>query len=214
MAVKLSQEVECPGGLEVSLQKRFDIKLQGGDILGEHILDEVSPVLLGLGNFGAEKAVYAQPYGVTELSGQGGKIAVTTQMLLDKGIFNPAYAILPRGLEGTMVRDLYSPTFAALASFDYAIPIHLGDINITPLLYLNRMVITPHFDYGYSRYPQRHLCSAGSSVTFQFGRLVWAIPVELGVDYSYNFGTLFSMMNENGSRVIRHSIKPVIKISF
>lgn len=147
-------------------------------------------------------------------SGQGGKIAVTTQMLLDKGIFNPAYAILPRGLEGTMVRDLYSPTFAALASFDYAIPIHLGDINITPLLYLNRMVITPHFDYGYSRYPQRHLCSAGSSVTFQFGRLVWAIPVELGVDYSYNFGTLFSMMNENGSRVIRHSIKPVIKISF
>ena len=74
MAVKLGQEVKCPGGLEVSLQKRFDIKLQGVDILGEHILDEGSPVLLRFGNFGAEKAVYAQPYGVTELSGQGGKI--------------------------------------------------------------------------------------------------------------------------------------------
>lgn len=147
-------------------------------------------------------------------TGQGGKISFTAQMRLDRGIFNPAYDILPRGLEGSMMRDLYNPSFAALATLDYAIPVNLGDINITPLFYLNRLVITPHFDYGYSRYPERHLCSAGGSVTFQLGRFIWAIPIELGADYSYNFGTLFSIMDENGSRVIRHSVRPVIRISF
>lgn len=146
--------------------------------------------------------------------GQGGKLSVTSQILLNKGIYNPASEILPRGLEGSIVRGFYNPTMATLLAFDYVIPVYLGDVNITPLIYLNRMIITPHFDYGFSAYPEMHLCSAGSSLTFQLGRLLWSFPLELGVDYSYNFGTLFSIMDENGSRVARHSVKPVIKISF
>lgn len=76
------------------------------------------------------------------------------------------------------------------------------------------MIITPHFDYGYSSHPELHLCSGGASLTLQLGRLLWTFPLEIGVDYSYNFGTVFSMMDESGSRVIRHSVNPVIKISF
>ena len=146
--------------------------------------------------------------------GQGGKLSLTTQMLLNKGIYNPASEILPRGLEGSIMKDFYSPVSATLLTLDYAVPIYLGDINITPLIYLNRMIITPHFDYCFSTYPEMHLCSAGSSLTFQLGRLLWSFPLEIGVDYSYNFGTLFSIMSESGSQVIRHSVKPVIRISF
>lgn len=146
--------------------------------------------------------------------GQGGKISMTTNALIDKGIFNPPSDILPRGLEGSIMRDFYNPSFTALLAFDYAVPVYLGDVNITPLIYLNRMVLTPHFDYCYSRQPRMHLFSAGTSLTFQLGRLLWAFPLEIGVDYSYNFGTLFPVMEENGSKVARHSVKPVIKISF
>ena len=145
---------------------------------------------------------------------QGGKISVTTQKVLNQGIFNPGTEILPRGFSGAIPRNLFSPSFSSLLAFDYAIPVHLGDINITPLIYLNRMVVTPHFDYGYSSHPELHLCSAGASVALQLGRLLWSFPFEIGVDYSYNFGTIFPMMDESGAGVIRHSIKPVIKISF
>ena len=147
-------------------------------------------------------------------SGQGGKFSVTTQMRLSKGIYNPASEILPRGLSGGITRGFYNPSFSTLLSLDYAVPVYLGDINITQLIYINRMVITPHFDYSFSAYPKMHLCSAGSSLTFQLGRLIWAFPMEIGIDYCYNFGTLFSVMDENGSRVVRHSLKPVIKFSF
>ena len=100
--------------------------------------------------------------------GQGGKLSLTTQMLLNKGIYNPASEILPRGLEGSIMKDFYSPVSATLLTL----------------------------------------------VTFQLGRLLWSFPLEIGVDYSYNFGTLFSIMSESGSQVIRHSVKPVIRISF
>ena len=145
---------------------------------------------------------------------QGGKISATTQKVLNQGVFNPGTEILPRGFTGTVPKNLFSPTFSALLTLDYAVPVYLGDINITPLIYLNRMIVTPHFDYGYSSDPELHLCSAGASLTFQLGRLLWSFPLEIGADYSYNFGTIFSMMKENGSRVIRNVISPVIKISF
>ena len=147
-------------------------------------------------------------------SGQGGKVAVTTQMHLSRGIYNPASEILPRGLSGSILRNFHNPYFAALLTFDYTIPVHLGDINITPLIYLNRMIITPHFDYAFSVHPQMHLCSGGSSLTFQLGRLFWSFPLEIGADYSYNFGTLFSVMDESGAKVVRHSVRPVIRIKF
>ena len=146
--------------------------------------------------------------------GQGGKISATVQKVLNQGVFNPGTDILPRGFRNAVPRNLYSPSFSALLTFDYAIPVNLWDINITPLIYLNRMIITPHFDYGYSSHPELHLCSGGASLTLQLGRLLWTFPFEIGVDYSYNFGTVFSMMDESGSRVIRHSLNPVIKISF
>ena len=77
--------------------------------------------------------------------------------------------------------------------------IRIGDVNITPLIYLNRMIITPHFDYGYSASPRLHLFSAGASLTFGLGRLLLAFPMEIGIDYSYNFGTLSAIMGESGS---------------
>ena len=170
------------------------------------------------GNYGIKlsDSWYFHSYGYFPgfFPGQGGKFAVTTQMRLSRGIYNPASEILPRGLGGSITRGFYNPSFATLLSLDYAVPVYLGDINITRLIYLNRMVVTPHFDYGFSAYPKMHLCSAGASLTFQLGRLLWAFPVEIGVDYSYNFGTLFSVMEEKGSRVVRHSVRPVIKFNF
>ena len=138
---------------------------------------------------------------------------MTTNALIDKGIFNPPSDILPRGLEGSIMRDFYNPSFTALLAFDYAVPVYLGDVNITPLIYLNRMVLTPHFDYCYSRQPRMHL----------FRRDIAYIPARqasVGIP-SRNRGRLLvqlryavPVMEENGSKVARHSVKPVIKISF
>lgn len=147
--------------------------------------------------------------------GQGGKLSLTTQMQLSRGIYNPASEILPRGLTGSITRTLYNPSFSTLLTFDYVIPVYLGDINISPLFYLNRLIITPHFDYGFSAHPKLHLCSAGSSLTFELGRFFFTFPFEIGLDYSYNFGSIFSIMKESsGSKVLRHSLRPVIKVKF
>ena len=146
-------------------------------------------------------------------SGQGGKISLTMHATLNEGIYNPPAEILPRGLAGSIPRVLSNPSFASLLTFDYAIPVYLGDVNITPLIYLNRMIITPHFDYGYSASPRLHLFSAGASLTFGLGRLLLAFPMEIGIDYSYNFGTLSAIMGESGTPALRHTIQPVIKIN-
>lgn len=144
---------------------------------------------------------------------QGLKLTLLYQTKLNRGIYNPISDILPRGLDNTFLENMTTPERAAKFTADYVIPINTGDINITPFLYLNRILLTPHFDMMISSGPHETLYSAGASLTLQLGRLIWAFaPFKVGIDYSFNGGSAMNKIESSGMKCPRHFIGPVFKI--
>ena len=78
----------------------------------------------------------------------------------------------------------YSINYASLFA-DYAIPVNLGDITISWLLYLKRARIIPFFDWAYSRgmNDSRHLYSAGTDVLIDFNIFNIPLPLTAGVRF-------------------------------
>ncbi|MDD4057672.1 MAG: hypothetical protein PHO95_02085 [Bacteroidales bacterium] len=78
----------------------------------------------------------------------------------------------------------YSIHYTSLFT-DYAIPINLGDITVSWLLYLKRARVIPFFDWAYSRgmNDSRHLYSGGADLLFDFNIFNIPLPLTAGVRF-------------------------------
>ena len=121
---------------------------------------------------------------------------------------------LPRGLGSNAVLSSYMAGFRSSCKFtaEYAMPVYLGDFNITSAFYIKRAIITPHFDM--SLFPGGSLFSAGLSAAVEFGCFFWiGTPIQIGLTYSYNGGKSFGSLAAAGTGIGRHYIGPVFNIS-
>ena len=119
--------------------------------------------------------------------------------------------ILPRGLNSQTSLLTYTAGSAAAAKLtaEYAIPFWMGDFRIWRLFYVKRGILTPHFDI--TLFGKDRLWSAGASLAIEFGNfLKLSFPMQFGVTYSYNGGTLMGRLG-NGAR---HHVAPTFSISF
>ena len=78
----------------------------------------------------------------------------------------------------------YSITYTSLFA-DYAIPVNLGDITVSWLIYLKRARIIPFFDWAYSRgmNDSKHLYSGGADLLFDFNIFNIPLPLTAGVRF-------------------------------
>lgn len=199
---------------------RFGIVAEAG------IFAPVSPLMLNSG-------AYATTYGYLPGFGtQGLRLAASYQYLTGNSFeFNTASLLrnLPRGFDDNA--KLYSAitqvfTHSTKFSADYAIPFSFGDIDLAEgMLYIKRFVLTPHFDYSiYATAPGKarswgstgNLWSAGASLGIDLGSILQLMfPITLGVDASYNGGSLFGVMDSTYNiPVNRFYITPVFDIAF
>lgn len=99
---------------------------------------------------------------------------------------------------------------------EYGCPIFIGDIGAAGgLIYIKRLVLTPHFDY--TMFFNREwklssgLYSAGATLAVDMSFLLWLnFPLSLGVTYSYNGGPGFKEIPGAG----HHFVGPVFELSF
>ena len=121
----------------------------------------------------------------------------------------------PRGFYGTRTNSFianYASEQLKL-TFDYAIPFSLGDLSfLSPLLYVKNFILTPHFDITQmslrlSSPSSGNLISAGASLEVRLGNLLM-IPYDtrVGVSYSRNAGSLYSLAKAYSSSVKRNYI--------
>ena len=132
--------------------------------------------------------------------------------------------ILPRGFEkeAAMASGL-STRAGAMMKFtaDYAIPIYIGDLSIlSNLLYIKRMVITPHFDctlidpFNRKSSVAGSVWSAGGSLTFNLESVAFiAWPCSAGVTASVNGGSSFEKYKEAYDPG-RWYVGPVFSVTF
>jgi hypothetical protein len=95
--------------------------------------------------------------------------------------------------------------------------VYIGDLSIGgSLLYIKRMVITPHFDFNLVEATPK-LFSVGASLTFDLESILFLTwPCSVGVTYSYNggFNNSINEFNEAGIEIGHHFVGPVFNVSF
>ena len=115
----------------------------------------------------------------------------------DGGIFvEPYVSTVPRGFNSAAQSAMSPYPLQAKLTVDYAIPFaNLEWAALSPIIYLRNLELTPHFDWSYfsATKDSGSLISAGASFAFRLGI---GKPVHLGVDYSYNAGSLYSKIEE------------------
>ena len=122
---------------------------------------------------------------------------------------------LPRGLSSVSALKNFvdSKRNSVKISANYAIPIYIGDFNISSIFYGKRAVITPHFDMTLMG-RNDNLISAGLTASIEFGCFLWiGTPVTIGVTYSYNGGCSFNRLKQAGLNIGHHFIGPVFNLS-
>ncbi len=165
-------------------------------------------------------------YGYTPgiFSTHGLKLSVLAQKRLVGGacLGDDTVNTLPRGLSGDDDVEAYADWYAkssAKFSADYAFPIYLGDVSWgNNFAYLQRMVITPHFDYTAYKWALSNfsgdLWSVGATISLDFGFFCWMkYPFKLGITYSYNGGGAFETLGKY-AEMNHHYVGPVISVSF
>ncbi|MCQ2142670.1 MAG: hypothetical protein MJY56_01235 [Bacteroidales bacterium] len=103
---------------------------------------------------------------------------------------------------------------------EYGCPIYIGDLGaVGGLIYIKRLVLTPHFDY--TMYFDRDwkmssgLYSAGATLAVDMSFLLWLnFPLSLGVTYSYNGGPGFDNLKASIPTLGHHFVGPVFELSF
>ena len=132
--------------------------------------------------------------------------------------------VLPRGYDKAALISSYLANMSgSMVKFtaDYAVPIYIGDLSIlSNLLYIKRMVLTPHFDYtvvdpfDYKSPVRGSLWSAGCSLTFNLEAVAWIPwPCSAGVSASYNGGNMFEKYKKD-YYLDRWSVGPVFSVTF
>ena len=125
--------------------------------------------------------------------------------------------ILPRGLSdnpalGSHV-SLYNDNLVKVTA-DYAIPVYIGDITIGGnWLAIKRLVAYPHFDYTFIK--DKGLWSAGLDLTADLHAIItleW--PCSFGVSFSWNGGSAWNSIANNGISMNRWFVGPIFNVSF
>jgi hypothetical protein len=120
---------------------------------------------------------YAYLPGLT--ANQGIRVRATLQKQWNQGkmYYLSNIASWPRGYD-----DKASQQYIGF-SFDYAIPIWLGDISLGNLAYLKRLQINPFADWGQNRNPRgtEQLYSFGADLLLEFHALKIGSPISAGV---------------------------------
>ena len=172
---------------------------------------------LGLSDYFSPVA-YAYAYGYLPgfFTTHGFRLTATGQWQTDReSLFSSGIAnTLPRGFRSDGILSSYMNRFSSSYKFtaEYAIPVYLGDFNITSAFYVKRAIITPHFDM--SVFPGGNLFSTGVSAAVEFGCFFWiGTPIQIGITYSYNSGKSFNSLAAAGAVAGHHYIGPVFSIS-
>ncbi len=172
---------------------------------------------LGLSDYFSPVA-YAYAYGYLPgfFTTHGFRLTATGQWQTDReSLFSSGIAnTLPRGFRSDGILSSYMNGFSSSYKFtaEYAIPVYLGDFNITSAFYVKRAIITPHFDM--SVFPGGNLFSTGVSAAVEFGCFFWiGTPIQIGITYSYNSGKSFNSLAAAGAVAGHHYIGPVFSIS-
>lgn len=142
--------------------------------------------------------VYAYIYGYTPgfARTQGLRLTGTVQQRLspEKPRFGELAAnTLPRGFESA-VQSLAGQLFPFQwkVTADYAIPIYFGDICLPGLLYIQKFLASPHFDFS-GLGGAENLWSAGVDLTANFRQIILLTkPTTLGVSVNYMGGSWYA----------------------
>lgn len=151
-----------------------------------------------VGAFNARKhigdKVFAYAYGyLPSFLNHGIRLSALHSMSVSDRILSlSGVSLSPRGFAG----NVSVPSDGTLLTFDYAAPVHLGDISIPGVLFLSRAVLTPFFDIAFSG--GGNLLSAGADVKIGFKVFNMPYPVEAGVRLSGNAGSLFPRIEGAG----------------
>lgn len=121
----------------------------------------------------------------------------------------------PRGFYGTRANSFIA--FYAhdqiKATIDYAMPFSLGDWSfLSPLLYVKNFIFTPHFDITQMSLTltspsEGNLISTGATFEVRLGNLLMdPYDTRVGITYSYNCGSLYSLVKSYSPTVKRNYI--------
>ncbi len=133
-------------------------------------------------NFGS--LIYSNVYGYLPgiLANHGLRLsfAYQTQNFSGKNYLLSNLASSPRGYA-----QLYGKQFVSLSA-DYALPVYLGDVEISSLLYLKRLQLIPFVDWAYNRGMTygTHMFSAGSDILLDFNLFNIYLPLSAGFRYA------------------------------
>ena len=206
-----------------------------GSIRGYMVLPATSSQVYPRWGFGAEAGafgsidsysifspmgyVYAYGYipGVTRT--QGIRLSATWQCRLrEKSPFSQQVVdILPRGLSNNAALgshlSLYNKHLVKITA-EYGIPIYIGNVNIGGnVLSIKRLSLYPHFDYTFIG--KQGLWSAGVNLNADLNSIItleW--PCSVGVTFSWNGGSAWKTLENQGISMKKWFVGPVFNVSF
>lgn len=164
-------------------------------------------------------AFYLYSYGyIPGITGaQGLRLSATwQQQATGNARFTRSYLnMLPRGMQSNDYllenQHLLAARQVKLTA-DYAIPFYMGDFHIGNVFYVQRGIVTPHFDWTFIG--KHNLWSAGASLTVDFGNFFgFVFPLSLGITCSYNGGSLFEAFADSGVKMDRFYVGPVFTMN-
>ena len=164
---------------------------------------------------------YAYTYGYVPgfTRTQGFKFTAMLQKKLrqDSPFSQQTVSIVPRGLSSNAnlgsFLTLYNDNLVKVTA-DYAIPIYIGDVTLGGnWLAIKRLVTYPHFDYTFVG--KEGLWSAGLDLTADLQAIVtleW--PCSVGVTFSWNGGSAWDRLTNNGISMDKWYLGPIFNVTF
>ena len=164
---------------------------------------------------------YAYTYGYVPgfTRTQGFKFTAMLQKKLrqDSPFSQQTVSIVPRGLSNNAnlgsFLTLYNDNLIKVTA-DYAIPIYIGDVTLGGnWLAIKRLVTYPHFDYTFVG--KEGLWSAGLDLTADLHAIVtleW--PCSVGVTFSWNGGSAWDRLTNNGISMDKWYLGPIFNVTF
>ena len=150
---------------------------------------------------------------------QGFKLTAMLQKKLrkDSPFSQQTVSIVPRGLSSNAnlgsFLTLYNDNLVKVTA-DYAIPIYIGDVTLGGnWLAIKRLVTYPHFDYTFVG--KEGLWSAGLDLTADLHAIVtleW--PCSVGVTFSWNGGSAWDRLTNNGISMDKWYLGPIFNVTF
>lgn len=131
--------------------------------------------------------------------GQGFRLtAMHARNIGEKPLTLNALNLMPRGITAEAGKYV-NPLTGTLATIDYAIPVHMGDISIPGTLYFRRAVAKPFFDIVIDHKNSRgkYCFTTGADITFEIRIFNLPYPIEIGTRLAYCSGDLIQTVPQN-----------------